>query len=78
MLPGDVYNTQVQNLTGHPAVSLPAGTCPNGIPFGLMATAPRFRDGMLLELAGAYERAHPWPRVVPGHDEFDSALGLGP
>src|SRR5207247_1758070 len=34
-LPGEVYNTSVQNTTGHPALSLPAGRLPNGLPFGL-------------------------------------------
>jgi Asp-tRNA(Asn)/Glu-tRNA(Gln) amidotransferase A subunit family amidase len=68
--PLDAYNTNVQNQTGHPAISLPAGRLPNGVPFGIQLTAPRFRDRMLLEVANAWEEAHPWPVVAEGHDPF--------
>jgi Asp-tRNA(Asn)/Glu-tRNA(Gln) amidotransferase A subunit family amidase len=73
-LPAHVYNTAVQNVTGHPAVSLPAGRLPNGLPFGLQVTGPRFRDDMLLELAEAWEQANPWPAVAPGYQPFDAGL----
>lgn len=52
-VPGEVYNTSVQNTTGHPALSLPAGRLPNGLPFGLQVTGPRFRDHLLLDLASS-------------------------
>jgi len=73
-LPGDVYNTSVQNTTGHPALSLPAGRLPNGLPFGLQVTGPRFRDQLLLDLAGDWEQAHPWPRAAGGYEPFDAGL----
>jgi Asp-tRNA(Asn)/Glu-tRNA(Gln) amidotransferase A subunit family amidase len=38
-LPAEVYNTSLQNMTGHPALSLPAGRLPNGLPFGLQVLA---------------------------------------
>ncbi|MGZ4109230.1 MAG: amidase [Actinomycetota bacterium] len=69
-VPADVYNTSVQNLTGHPAVSVPAGRCSNGVPFGLQLTGPRFRDDLVLALAEAWERAHPWPLVAEGYEPF--------
>lgn len=69
-LPPKVYNTAVQNLTGHPAISLPAGTLPNGLPFGLQATGPRFRDDLLLDVAEIWERADPWPSAAPGYEPF--------
>ena len=75
-LPGEVYNTEVANITGHPAISLPAGLSPNGVPFGLQVTGPRFRDGMLLELADAWEESQPWPRTAPGYEPFEVGLGL--
>jgi Asp-tRNA(Asn)/Glu-tRNA(Gln) amidotransferase A subunit family amidase len=75
-VPNDVYNTGTTNITGHPSISLPAGICRNGVPFGLQVTGPRFRDGLLLELAQAWEQSHAWPLVAPGHDPFDAALGL--
>jgi Asp-tRNA(Asn)/Glu-tRNA(Gln) amidotransferase A subunit family amidase len=76
MLPGEVFNTEIANLTGHPAISLPAGISPNGVPFGLQVMAPRFRDGMLLELAATWEERHGWPRSAPSYDSFEQALGL--
>jgi Asp-tRNA(Asn)/Glu-tRNA(Gln) amidotransferase A subunit family amidase len=66
----DVYNTQIQNLTGHPAISLPAGICPNGVPFGLQLTGPRFADDLLLTLAERWEEAEPWPGAAPGYEPF--------
>ena len=74
MLPPEVYSTAVQNMTGHPAVSLPAGRSSNGVPFGLQVTAPRHADGLLLDVAEAWEAAHPWPEVAPGYEPFTSAL----
>jgi Asp-tRNA(Asn)/Glu-tRNA(Gln) amidotransferase A subunit family amidase len=44
------YNTQAQNMTGHPALSVPAGLCPNNVPFGLQLTSPRFADALLLAI----------------------------
>jgi len=76
MLPSNVYNTEVANMTGLPAISLPAGISPNGVPFGLQVMAPRFRDGLLLDLAEAWERERPWPLVAPGYESFEVALGL--
>lgn len=70
-LPDWVYNTAVQNVTGHPALSLPAGRFPTGIPFGLQVTGPRFRDHLLLNLATSWEEARPWPRVADGFEPFD-------
>jgi Asp-tRNA(Asn)/Glu-tRNA(Gln) amidotransferase A subunit family amidase len=64
------YNTDPQNLTGHPALSVPAGLCPNGIPFGLQITGPRFRDDLVLNVGEAWERARPWPLVAPGYEPF--------
>lgn len=77
MLASGVYNTEVANMTGLPAISLPAGICANGVPFGLQVMAPRFRDGWLLDLAEVWERERPWPLVAPGYDSFEVALGLG-
>jgi len=47
-LPAEVYNTSLQNMPGHPALSLPAGRLPNGLPFELQVTGPQFRDHLLL------------------------------
>jgi Asp-tRNA(Asn)/Glu-tRNA(Gln) amidotransferase A subunit family amidase len=66
----DSYNTDPQNITGHPAISVPAGLFPSGVPFGMQITAPRFRDDMALSVAEAWERTNPWPLVAPGYEPF--------
>lgn len=68
-LPG-AYSTAVQNVTGHPAISVPAGRHDSGLPYGLQITAPRWRDDLLLDVAAAWEAHRPWPRTAPGYDEF--------
>jgi aspartyl-tRNA(Asn)/glutamyl-tRNA(Gln) amidotransferase subunit A len=54
------------NLSGHPAISVPAGLSASGLPIGLQAYARRHEDALLLDLAFAMEKAQPWPRVAPG------------
>jgi Asp-tRNA(Asn)/Glu-tRNA(Gln) amidotransferase A subunit family amidase len=66
------YNTQVQNVTGHPALSVPAGRGPNGVPFGLQITAPRFGDALVLAFGDAWERAHAGSCVAPGFEVFSA------
>lgn len=67
---GESYNTQLQNMTGHPSLTVPAGVSPNGIPFGLLVTGPRFRDDLVLAVGDAWERVHPGPGVAPGFAPF--------
>lgn len=69
-LPSEAFNTEPVNLTGHPAISLPAGRHPNGVPFGLQAIGPRFGEDLLLALARAWEAACPWPLVADGFSPF--------
>jgi amidase/aspartyl-tRNA(Asn)/glutamyl-tRNA(Gln) amidotransferase subunit A len=67
---GDSFNTDPQNVTGHPAISVPAGVSAEGVPLGLQITAPRFRDDMVLTVAEAWEQTNPWPLVAPGFEQF--------
>lgn len=76
MLAAELFNTSVQNITGHPALSLPAGRSGNGVPFGLQVTAPHGADALLLDLAVTWESAQPWPTVAPGYQPFATSLGL--
>jgi len=66
----EAYACAAQNITGHPALSLPAGAYPSGVPFGLQVTGPRFRDDLLLDVARRWEVARPWPKVAPGYEPF--------
>ena len=73
-LPPEVYSTALQNVTGHPAISVPFGRATNGVPFGLQITAPRFADAELLDVAAIWERSNPWRPVAPGYASFAEAL----
>jgi aspartyl-tRNA(Asn)/glutamyl-tRNA(Gln) amidotransferase subunit A len=54
------------NLTGHPALSLPAGiSSSTGLPIGLQLVGPLFDELSILQLAFAYERAAPWSTLRP-------------
>jgi aspartyl-tRNA(Asn)/glutamyl-tRNA(Gln) amidotransferase subunit A len=47
------------DLTGHPAIAMPAGLAQCAAPLGVQLVAPWARDGALLAAAWAYERASP-------------------
>jgi Asp-tRNA(Asn)/Glu-tRNA(Gln) amidotransferase A subunit family amidase len=66
----EAYNTQLANITGHPALSLPAGVSANGVPFGLQLMGPRFADDLVLTVGATWEAASPWPASAPGYDSF--------
>jgi len=48
--------TQLFNLTGHPAIALPAGRAADGLPRGLQIVGPYDQTAQLLEVAAALER----------------------
>ncbi len=47
--------TQLFNLTGHPAISLPCGRTPQGLPVGLQVVGRRAQTDTLLHIARAVE-----------------------
>ncbi len=53
------------NITGCPAVSVPAGVI-DGLPVGVQIIARHHADELLLDLAAVLERERPWPLVAPG------------
>lgn len=55
----DIY-TCTANLAGIPGISLPCGLSEEGLPIGLQFVGPHWSEGRLLNLASAYERAHPF------------------
>ncbi len=59
------------NLTGNPAVTLPAGLHSDGLPMAIQFVGRRGADALLLRAAAIFERAHPWDEYrpkVPGLD----------
>ncbi|MEV6178376.1 amidase [Streptomyces sp. NPDC052015] len=56
--PGERYSTALTwafNLSGHPAISIPAGVGTDGCPAGLQAVATHGREALLLAVAAAAE-----------------------
>ncbi len=52
----DVYTVPI-NLAGVPAISLPCGTDPDGMPIGLQIIGPHFGEERILRAAYAFEKA---------------------
>ena len=59
-----VAHTYVFNLSGHPAVSVPAGMV-GGAPTGLQIVGRRHDDLRVLAAAAAFEKLRPWPLLAP-------------
>ncbi|MCC2657203.1 MAG: hypothetical protein K0Q76_2311 [Panacagrimonas sp.] len=55
-----IPNTPVFNATGQPSISLPLHMSRDGLPVGMMFTAPLAQDARLLQLAAQLEQAQPW------------------
>lgn len=53
------------NLTQQPAISVPCGFTPQGLPVGLQIVGPRHADALVLRTAAAYEKATEWSRRRP-------------
>ena len=55
----------VFNVSGQPAISLPAGFDIDGLPLGVQLGGPRGSEELLLRLAAQIEQSAPWPRAAP-------------
>ena len=63
---GWVPYTQLANLTGRPAISLPLHWTADGLPLGVQFVAPLAGEQLLLKLAAQLEQAIPWAdRLAP-------------
>lgn len=54
------------NAAGLPAMVVPVGVRPDGLPLGVQLVAPPGGERLLLAVAGQFELAAPWRRHAPG------------
>ena len=57
---GWVPYTQLANLTGRPAISVPLHWTDAGLPLGVQLVGRLGADGLLLQVAAQLEEAQPW------------------
>jgi len=57
--------TQLANLTGQPAMSVPLHITPDGLPIGVQFIAAKGREDLLLRLAGKLEKTRLWLKQGP-------------
>jgi amidase len=55
------------NLAGWPAMAVPAGRHPSGLPLSVQLVARPGNELMLLKLAAQLEKLRPWQRTAPGY-----------
>ncbi len=63
---GWVPYTQLANMTGRPAISVPVHWTEDGLPLGVQFNGALGSDGALLQLAAQLEQARPWAQRYPG------------
>jgi amidase len=65
--------TPVANITGQPAISVPAGIADDGMPIGAMLTGRPLGEATLLRLAAELEEAEGWTESrPPAHEEVEA------
>ena len=61
------------NLTGQPALTVPAGFTASGLPVGLQIVGRRYDEATVLRAGAAFEEAQPWAHLRPPLDGVLSA-----
>ena len=62
---GSVPFTAPFNISGMPAVSIPAGVGVEGLPVGLQVVARRHEEELVLACGAVAEKHRPWPKFAP-------------
>ncbi|MCX2181946.1 amidase [Streptomyces sp. SKN60] len=57
--------TQLANITGRPAMSVPGHRTPHGLPLGVQFVGPLGGEGLLFSLAAQLEAERPWAQEEP-------------
>jgi amidase len=57
-------NTQPFNYTGHPALALPVGKSPAGLPVSMQLVGRFFDDPLLMRIAYAYQHSTDWGKII--------------
>jgi amidase len=57
--------TAFANITGQPAISLPVGMSPSGLPVGAQLIGGPFDEATLIRLAASVEPAFGWTQLRP-------------
>ena len=65
--------TRPFNMTGLPAISVPCGFTPDGLPIGIQIIGRPFEETMVLHIAYAYEQSTPWHERHPKVGEASMA-----
>jgi amidase len=60
------------NIAGLPAIAVPLGTRPDGLPVAVQLVGPPGAEPLLLAVAGQLESANPWQRHAPGWPRVDA------
>jgi aspartyl-tRNA(Asn)/glutamyl-tRNA(Gln) amidotransferase subunit A len=63
--PLDLRNCGPFNVNGLPSISVPCGFTRSGLPIGLQISGPHGGEGIVLQLAHAYEQATDWHKRRP-------------
>jgi amidase len=62
--------TQLWNVTGQPACTVPAGWTADGLPLGVQLVGRRGEDGRVLSVAAQLEQAVGWPAKRPNRTNY--------
>ena len=67
--------THPLNLSGNPAITLPAGFHSDGLPVAIQLVGRWGEDALLLKAASLFERARPWAGARPNLPDLDGVGG---